>query len=153
MATENKALQLVYLSRASGNKVSEGSSTSTRCNTALRSLEIPGGGGGTGLLPPPPPTSELLFNNKGNISPSKNSIYFYNYLIKHKHLPSFLFHFLLTALVFQSVKRPPQWLSRESTGSLSLSVVRARFEPLRRSLFAPDWDCLRSVAAAALKAS
>ena len=45
----------------------------------------------------------------------------------------------------------PQSLSRESTGSLSLLVVRARFEPLRRSLFAPDWDCLRSVAAAALK--
>ena len=41
-----------------------------------------------------------------------------------------------------------------STGSLGLPVVRARFEPLRRSLFAPDWDCLRSVAlaAAALKA-
>ena len=31
--------------------------------------------------------------------------------------------------------------------------MRARFEPLRRSLFAPDWDCLRLVAAAALKAS
>ena len=38
----------------------------------------------------------------------------------------------------------------ESTGSLSLPVVRARFEPLRRSPFAPGWDCLRSVAAAAL---
>ena len=49
--------------------------------------------------------------------------------------------------------KPPQWLSRESAGLLSLPVVRARFEPLRRSLFAPDWDCLRSVAAAALKES
>ena len=35
------------------------------------------------------------------------------------------------------------WIA-ELTGSES---------PLRRSLFAPDWDCLRSVAAAALKAS
>ena len=48
---------------------------------------------------------------------------------------------------------PPEKLSRESTGSLSLPVARVRFEPLRRSLFAPDWDCLRSVAAAALKAN
>ena len=59
-------------------------------------------------------------------------------------------HYLCFHCQISRITCPPQWLSRENAKTLSQLVVTARFQPTRRSLFPPDWDDLRQVAAAAL---